>query len=81
MIKRALLVAAATTLFGAGSATLVRAGDAESAVKCGGVNSCKGTSSCKTSLNSCKGQNSCKGLGWREVTSESACVSLGGKVI
>jgi hypothetical protein len=50
-------------------------------VKCGGINSCKGTSSCKTALSSCKGKNSCKGLGWTTVSSAKACTDKGGKVL
>lgn len=32
-------------------------------VKCEGINSCKGTSECKTAKSACKGQNACKGTG------------------
>jgi hypothetical protein len=37
-------------------------------VHCSGVNSCKGTSECKSAKNSCKGMNSCKGTGWVAMT-------------
>jgi hypothetical protein len=36
------------------------------------VNSCKGTSECKSAKNSCKGMNSCKGQGFVSMT-KSAC--------
>jgi hypothetical protein len=34
-------------------------------VHCYNVNSCKGTSDCKTAENSCKGMNACKGHGFK----------------
>jgi hypothetical protein len=43
-----------------------------------GVNSCKGTSACKTSSHACKGQNSCKGDGFLE-KSKADCEKAGGK--
>ena len=49
-------------------------------VKCGGINSCKGTSACATATSSCKGQNSCKGQGWLEKT-KTECNAVGGKVL
>ncbi len=79
MIKRALIAASAAALFATALPAIAMAD--EQPVKCSGVNSCKGTSSCKTALNSCKGQNSCKGLGWRQAATESECVSRGGKVL
>ena len=49
-------------------------------VKCSGINSCKGKSSCKSASNSCKGQNSCKGKGWI-MTSKKHCDKKGGTVV
>jgi hypothetical protein len=49
-------------------------------VHCSGINSCKGTSACKTANNSCKGMNSCKGQGWLPEKSAAACEAKGGKV-
>lgn len=46
-------------------------------VHCYGVNSCKGTSDCKTAEHACKGQNDCKGHGYKEMTAE-ACTAAGG---
>lgn len=46
-------------------------------VHCHGVNSCKGTSDCKTAEHSCKGANACKGHGFKEMTAE-ACTKAGG---
>jgi len=46
-------------------------------VACYGVNSCKGTSDCKTAEHACKGQNTCKGHGMKEMTAE-ACTAAGG---
>lgn len=44
-------------------------------VHCAGVNSCKGTSSCKTKTHACKGLNSCKGMGYVKVP-EGVCDRL-----
>ncbi len=46
-------------------------------VHCYGVNSCKGTSDCKTAENSCKGTNACKGHGFKEMAAD-ACTKAGG---
>lgn len=46
-------------------------------VHCYGVNSCKGSSDCKTAEHACKGQNACKGHGFKEMTAE-ACTAAGG---
>ena len=59
----ALATTAAALFAGAGFTTLVQAAD-DGMVKCAGVNSCKGTSDCKTAKSECKGQNSCKGQGY-----------------
>ncbi len=48
-------------------------------VHCYGVNSCKGTSDCKTMQHECKGQNSCKGHGFKELTAD-ACTAQGGSL-
>ena len=46
------------------AAPVTQAAAAGGTVHCYGVNTCKGTSDCKTAKNDCKGQNSCKGQGW-----------------
>jgi uncharacterized membrane protein len=46
-------------------------------VPCYGVNSCKGTSDCKTAKHECKGHNSCKGHGFKQLTAK-ACAEQGG---
>ena len=46
-------------------------------VHCYGVNTCKGTSDCKTAHNDCKGMNSCKGQGFKAI-SLGACKAAGG---
>ena len=78
MSKVTLLAASAAALFAVSTAQIARA---EEAVKCSCVNSCKGTSSCKTALSSCKGKNSCKGLGWINVSSAKECTTKGGKIL
>jgi len=76
-MKKTSLIAAA--LFAAG--TMVGVAEAQSGVKCSGVNSCKGTSACKTATSACKGQNACKGQGWTESKTSAECTGKGGKVI
>ena len=79
-MTRKTLVATAAAIFAAGTLATAAYGQAAS-VKCSGVNSCKGTSACKTASSSCKGQNSCKGLGWTEAANAAECTSKGGKVL
>ena len=52
---------------------------AEAKVHCYGVNTCKGTSACKTAHNECKGQNGCKGKGFKELTAKQ-CTAAGGSL-
>ena len=66
-LSSAALATAAAMLFTAGFATVSVAADAAK-MHCSGVNSCKGTSECKSAKNSCKGMNSCKGTGWVSMT-------------
>ena len=47
-------------------------------VHCYGINTCKGTSDCKTAQNDCKGMNVCKGHGFKEMSAK-ACAAAGGK--
>ncbi|MDE1917497.1 MAG: hypothetical protein KGJ57_15455 [Sphingomonadales bacterium] len=49
------------------------------AVPCYGVNSCKGTSDCKSGTHDCKGQNDCKGQGFKEISAK-ACKAQGGSL-
>lgn len=48
-------------------------------VHCYGVNTCKGTSDCKSGNHECKGLNDCKGQGFKAMTS-SACKKAGGSL-
>ena len=71
MSKGALLAVSAAALILAGCAGTGTNTAANSAVgSCVGVNSCKGTSACKTAANECKGHNSCK-------TAKNACKGQG----
>ncbi len=74
----AVIAAAAAAMFAAG--TIATVAHAEDGVKCAGINSCKGTSACKTATSSCKGMNACKGQGWISVKDQAECTSKGGKV-
>jgi hypothetical protein len=71
------MAAAAAMLFTSAISTTAFAADAAT-VKCQGVNSCKGTSECKSAKNSCKGMNSCKGQGFVSMTKE-ACTAAKAK--
>lgn len=50
-------------------------------VKCSGINSCKGSSECKTAKSECKGHNSCKGQGWVSKKTAEECKTAGGTVL
>jgi hypothetical protein len=62
-LSNAAMAAAAAMFFTSGLTGVSVAADAAT-MHCSGVNSCKGTSECKSAKNSCKGMNSCKGQGW-----------------
>jgi hypothetical protein len=79
-IKSGLTIAAAAAaMFAtAGFGTIAHAAD-DGMVKCSGINSCKGSSECKTAKSECKGKNSCKGQGWVK-KSAAECTKAGGTV-
>ncbi len=78
-IKTATVIAAAAAaMFAAG--TIASVSHAQAGVKCTGINSCKGTSACKTATSSCKGMNACKGQGWVSAKDQAECTSKGGKI-
>ncbi|MCM5678940.1 hypothetical protein M8A51_05280 [Schlegelella sp. S2-27] len=80
-MKSGLAVAtAAAAMFSMGLTTTAVQADG-GMVKCSGVNSCKGTSECKTAKSECKGHNSCKGQGWVSKKSAEECTKAGGKVV
>lgn len=69
--KGAMLAISAAALILAGCASGgTNAAASGATVACVGVNSCKGTSDCKTAGNECKGQNACK-------TAKNACKGQG----
>ena len=68
-LSSAAMATAAAMLFTSGLANVSVAAD-DAKTHCAGVNSCKGTSECKSSKNSCKGMNSCKGQGWVSMSKE-----------
>lgn len=77
----ASLALAAAGLFASSAVLAADNGGTEAKVPCMGINSCKGTSECKTAANACKGQNECKGKGWMNTTSAEECTSKGGTVV
>ena len=48
-------------------------------VHCYGINTCKGTSDCKTAHNECKGLNDCKGQGFKAMSAKK-CAAAGGSL-
>ena len=80
-LKGSLIASAVAGLFAMG-ATSAFAGEEKDTdqVKCGGVNSCKGSGACGGADHGCAGKNACKGQGWTKV-SRKECKDKGGKVI
>ena len=74
------IAAAAAALFTLGAAPMAQAAT-DAGVKCSGVNSCKGTSECKTAKSECKGHNGCKGQGWVNKKTADECMKAGGTVV
>ncbi|HEV7779542.1 MAG TPA: hypothetical protein VGO76_21920 [Luteibacter sp.] len=74
----AILAIGAVSISAPASAADTAKGDAN-VVHCYGINTCKGTSDCKTAHNDCKGLNSCKGQGFKAVTVD-ACKAAGGSL-
>jgi len=68
--------AALLALSGAAISTPVLAKGAQT-VHCYGVNTCKGTSDCKSGNHDCKGLNDCKGQGFKELSSKTCIAQRG----
>ena len=79
--KSALAIASAAAALFAVTAPMTVAHADDMSVHCAGINSCKGTSDCKTAKNECKGLNSCKGMGWNAKASAKECNAAGGSVV
>ena len=77
----AVAAVAAFTLLAAGAAATTAFAAQDVAVKCAGINNCKGESECQTATSSCKGENQCKGQGWVTKKSAAECEAAGGHVI
>ncbi|HEX3838848.1 MAG TPA: hypothetical protein VHW25_17980 [Steroidobacteraceae bacterium] len=75
-VRGVTIATAAALLFGTVAVSPASADEAK--IKCTGVNSCKGQSSCKSAKNSCQGMNSCKGKGFIEMT-RSDCAAAKAK--
>ena len=77
------IATAAAALFTAGLLASPTVQAADGGVHCAGINSCKGSSECKSAKNECKGQNSCKGQGncktaKNDCKGKNACKGKGG---
>ncbi len=75
----AAMVAVAGTATVANAATADKTADKNADVHCYGINTCKGTSDCKSYGHECKGQNECKGQGFKAISTK-ACAKAGGKL-
>ena len=73
------MASAAAALFAMGAPLTVAHAADDMSVHCSGINSCKGTSDCKTAKNECKGMNSCKGQGFKALAA-GTCLSRGGTI-
>lgn len=80
--KTAVSFAAAAALIALSGAAVSGPALAKSAsqVHCYGVNTCKGTSDCKSGTHDCKGQNDCKGQGFKFESSKQ-CKADGGSLV
>jgi len=74
------LATVAAALFSSGLLATPTVQAADGGVKCTGINSCKGSSECKTAKSECKGHNSCKGQGWVSTKTAKECTDKGGQV-
>ena len=86
MLKGAVVAAAVGSLFASGAARAEQGKEKKEktvahAVKCAGINECKGHGGCKSASNACAGQNGCKGQSFVETKSEKDCKDKGGKVM
>jgi uncharacterized membrane protein len=70
--RNAALASAAAALFvaGIGNPAIAAHHEEGEKIKCEGVNSCKGESSCKTLFSDCAGHNDCKGKGFVMLSAE-----------
>ncbi len=64
-----------------GGAAASSSSSSVTAIKCQGINACKGKGSCASASNSCQGQNGCKGRGWVIVATADVCTAQKGTVI
>lgn len=84
MNSRAIILAVAVAGAFAATAAIAQndttSGANQAGVKCYGINSCKGRSSCQTASNACNGKNSCKGTGYLMSTSSQECITKGGSL-
>ena len=77
-MKKLTGIALATAAAGLLTSVSVSASPVTQTAPCYGVNSCKGSSQCKTANSSCKGSNNCRGKGFL-LMSPKACEVSGGQ--
>ena len=80
--KGVAIATAVASMVLAGSVTSMAQDKAKmDAIKCAGLNECKGKGACKSAMNECKGKNACKGKGFLETKTAKECADKGGKVL
>jgi len=82
--KGSLIAASVAALFGCASSQQEPAtpsGATVAAVRCQGINSCKGQGECSTADHNCGKDTPCKGHGWLTVPSVEECTAKGGTVL
>jgi uncharacterized membrane protein len=83
-IRGAMIASAVAGLFACGGSAPQAAapsGTTTSAVKCFGINSCKGLGECATATHPCGKHTPGPGQGWLTVPSADECAARGGKVL
>jgi len=84
VIKGTMIATAVAGLFACASNTPkaeTPSGTASVAVKCQGVNPCRGKGECSGAGHQCGKHTPCKGQGWLTVANADECLGLGGTVL
>jgi len=83
-IKGTLIASAVAGLFACSSTkptVATPSGATAAAVRCQGINACRGQAECAGPGHPCGKHTACKGQGWLTTPSADECVARGGKVL
>ena len=78
--SKLVLASAVAGLMSLAAAPGIALADSHEAVKCYGVNKCKGTGACGGKGHSCSGNNECKGKGYLKIDKETCLKIEGGRL-